>query len=846
MSVRPAFVVAARAAAHGRIPQRLARLLALAALFIALIACGGAAPASPVDPLSAMREAAAKSTNGEVVGRWLLGELLVPGGQAAQATRARAQLDALRPKAAGMFASLARAVDDEAHGRFQSAAAAHLDALVAARQSAHPDAPLVAWFCANHLLALRGSVSGLWDKARDVVEQTIRTPGKIGWRARGELVGWWTTDAFRGDSAPASDAKMESTEGNAKSEAAPSATPPEEKNTPDPDPRALRTSGRRKPADAAAVLHGCIKKARIAGPFGRRILSDNRKHFEAERPGPWPLVFPRDPRQKDAPRILPVERNGCVLRATEASGAGIFYVETFIDLPADREIIMSVQGALAVFVDDVEVLTRDTRHWGIWPRFGSRMRLQGGRHRILARIGGSETSIRVLTANGTPLGVDGSDDPTPPYALKAPERLPDPNALEPFLTALGVAPQPGVPASPPRDVADPIATYLAAYIAHVESQGDVSSVLIDPLVRDVDRATGPTLAMKAIFVEQDPIFPETVARDEMKDLRAKAAAKDPELWWPRFWLALDEADKVGVPEVAPKLVALANHFKEVPDIWKGLATVYGRMGWRAEHARAVKDTAARFPDDEGALTALLQLLEEQGNIAEADKVAERLRKLDPTSEIDFNRALARRDYRAAILELRKIAARRADRKDIALRIADLLTRAGAAGEAPIQKLEEALKKKPEDASTRLSLADARFAAGDKGALRQALVDAIQTGSDDGRLREAIELLEGTSELSPFRRDGRAIIREFEASGQTMPGTAARVLDYSALWVHQDGSSRMLEHQIIAIQSREAIQQHAEQRVPRGLVLKLRTVKRDGRTLEPEFVQGKPTVTMPHL
>ncbi|NUQ78856.1 MAG: hypothetical protein HUU21_35475, partial [Polyangiaceae bacterium] len=796
--------------------------------------------------LHAMREAAASSDSGEIVGRWLLGELLVPGGQAANAARARQKLDALRPKTSGMFASLARAVDDEAHGRFQSAAAAHLDALLAARASTHPDAPLVAWFAANHLLGLRGSVSGLWDKARDAVEQTIRTPGKIGWRARGELVGWWVTEAFRGDASPppAPEPKLEDSERT--DAAALPASADEEKDTPAPDPRALRTSGRRKPADAAAVLHGCIKKARIAGPFGHRVTIDNRKHFEAERPGPWPLVFPRDPRQKDAPRILPVERNGCLLRATEAAGAGIFYVETFIDLPAAREIIMSVQGALAVFIDDTEVLTRDTRQWGIWPRFGARVRLEGGRHRILARIGGSETSIRVVAPDGTPLGLAGSDDPTPPYALKAPERLPDPNALEPFLTALGVPPQPGVPSSPPRDVNDPIAVYLAAFLAHVESQEDVGSVLIDPLVRDVERATGPALAMKAIFVEQDPIYPETVARDEMKDLRAKAAAKDPELWWPRFWLALDEADKVGVPEVAPKLVALANHFREVPDIWKALAAVYGRMGWRAEHARAVKDTAARFPDDEGALTSLLQLLEEQGNIAEADKVAERLKKIDPDSEIDFDRAVARRDYRAAILELRKLAVRRADRKDIALRIADLLTRAGAAGAAPIQKLEEALKKKPEDAGARLALADARFASGDKGALRQALIDAIQTGSDDGRIREAIELLEGTSELSPFRREGRDTIREFEASGQTMPGTAARVLDYSAIWVHHDGSARMLEHEIIAIQSREAIQEHAEQRVPRGLVLKLRTVKRDGTTFEPEFVQGKPTVTMPHL
>ena len=79
----------------------------------------------------------------------------------------------------------------------------------------------------------------------------------------------------------------------------------------------------------------------------------------------------------------------------------------------------------------------------------------------------------------------------------------------------------------------------------------------------------------------------------------------------------------------------------------------------------------------------------------------------------------------------------------------------------------------------------------------------------------------------------------------MPGTAARVLDYSAIRVHEDGSARMLEHEIIGIQSREGIQEHAEQR-PRGVPLKIRTIKKDGRILEPEVIEGKPTVTMPHL
>jgi hypothetical protein len=80
----------------------------------------------------------------------------------------------------------------------------------------------------------------------------------------------------------------------------------------------------------------------------------------------------------------------------------------------------------------------------------------------------------------------------------------------------------------------------------------------------------------------------------------------------------------------------------------------------------------------------------------------------------------------------------------------------------------------------------------------------------------------------------------------MDGTAARVLDYSATWVHDDGSSEMLEHEIQKIQSEEAINSESETAPPSGLVLHLRVIKKDGRVLEPEPVAGKPTLTMPHL
>ena len=407
-------------------------------------------------------------------------------------------------------------------------------------------------------------------------------------------------------------------------------------------------------------------------------------------------MFKRDPLRLEAPRIHAVERFGCALRAPGAA-PGVYYVETYVDLPADREAIVAVQGAFAIFVDDVEVLTRDTLQWGIWPRFGARVRLEAGRHRIVARVAGPETSVRIETSSGTALGVVASDDPAPPYAITPPEVLPIPTCSTPSSSRSASRRRRACPGrSRSVDPEDPISRALAAYLAHVEGQDDVGAVLIHPLVADADRATGTALAMAAGFLEKDPIYPQSDARDRVKDVRATAAERDPELWWPRFWLLLDEADKSGAPEVTPKLAALADHFREVPDILKGLGAIYARIGWRAEHHRTVRLAAERFPDDGDALRELLRLDDEDGDVAGADKVAARIKQLEPESEVDFERAVERRDFPAARRELDRLGALRKDRRDIAARIADLITRAGASQES-MAKLEMAVLEKPEDA-----------------------------------------------------------------------------------------------------------------------------------------------------
>ena len=75
----------------------VAAALAVAALSMgagtAGVACGGASAnqggAASAAPIAGIRRDARDSDDGEEVGRWLLAELLAPGGDAAQAATAR-------------------------------------------------------------------------------------------------------------------------------------------------------------------------------------------------------------------------------------------------------------------------------------------------------------------------------------------------------------------------------------------------------------------------------------------------------------------------------------------------------------------------------------------------------------------------------------------------------------------------------------------------------------------------------------------------------------------------------------------------------------------------------------
>jgi tetratricopeptide (TPR) repeat protein len=750
--------------------------------------CGPSIDEAPPRTLADLRKDAKDASDKEVLGDWLFAELLAPGGDAQKAALARGKLGA---DGGGMRANTARALYDEIHGDPAKAADAYVAALTAASVSAEPEAPLYGWFATHHLLGLRGQVTGLYKRHAGTLNRLIDSPRNIGWRAAAELFDWSISDAYEhaeitGD---AHEALM-------------------------------------------AQRMGCATEVRIAGPFGHGVTADRRRSFEAER-APWPISWSRDPLRNTVPHVLSTKRHGCVVASTERVEDGIFYSETFVDVQGTRDIIIAAQGSIDVWVDDQRVGHRDTRDWGSWQKFGSAVRLGPGRHRILATTTNDAIQFRLLNPDGTAAKVATSTEARTAYGLSEMTPLPDPNAISAYVAA--------------REAKTPQLAALVSYLASVEGLNDVANVMMEPYVSREDAAP-LALELVASYTHSDPIYSEETRRKLEREIHTRALSRDPNLWYPSAWLTLDQAEQKGLVDTVEPIRKLSAQFPKAPALKEELASIYARLGWRAERMQALEELARTFPDDAGALRAYLTALDEDGSVQEADVVSERIMKLDPDSEIKLDRALARRDWKAAIEELHRLEKRRPERKDIAARIADVLARAGDPSDAA-KELEKALEKNPADSAARFRIADRAYAKGDLAALRHALAEAIQTGGKTSELRSAVELVEGASSLEPYRIDGKKTIDDFaawEKTGKHMDGIAARVLDYSALMVHEDGSSEMLEHEIMRIQSQEAIGKESEQKRPDGLVLRFRVVKPDGHVLEPQEVAGKPTMTMPHL
>ena len=118
---------------------------------------------------------------------------------------------------------------------------AMMRAVQAARDSDDPRAELLGWYATRQAVGFRSNDPKLWQRWKPFVQDALKRPGQLGFRARAELADWALSEAY--------------------------------------------AEGEKDLAGLSVKLHGCVKDMRLAGPFGRNAAPDLLRSFPAEAPG---------------------------------------------------------------------------------------------------------------------------------------------------------------------------------------------------------------------------------------------------------------------------------------------------------------------------------------------------------------------------------------------------------------------------------------------------------------------------------------------------------------------------------------------------------------------------------
>ncbi len=100
---------------------------------------------------------------------------------------------------------------------------------------------------------------------------------------------------------------------------------------------------------------------------------------------------------------------------------------------------------------------------------------------------------------------------------------------------------------------------------------------------------------------------------------------------------------------------------------------------------------------------------------------------------------------------------------------------------------------------------------------------------------------------PYRHDGTQAVRE-SVNDKSLSGSAVAILlSDRVLKIRSDGTASLYSHQVTRLLDHQSISRYGEVVLPPGSdLLELRTIKPDGRTVEPELTAQKPTISMPAL
>jgi tetratricopeptide (TPR) repeat protein len=577
--------------------------------------------------------------------------------------------------------------------------------------------------------------------------------------------------------------------------------------------RAARRAGDAQALDREASRRGCARAVFDAGALGPMPHLDLAGQAPAPAQTSW------------RPAIV----SGCrVVVATREGRPAAVRLRAAAEVPTGTyDLVLDYDGQAAVSVDGTVKFTH-----GSETRFGPRVSafplvVPAGRHDVEVRIaatGGRAELALVLM----------------PRADGAEVRFVDPRVGTP---GQGAAPGASLPpASQGPDEA--LLHYGLGFAAH--RSGDTDAALSAAAWLSARRRFAPGLALAGAIERDDPTRPAGVARDAARGLFRAALDADAGAARSAEALAAIELEDEHLRDAIDdaRLAARAAPRWWAPEVV--LAHALRARGLELDADQAL-DRAAGVggaPGDQPCLLveALLRRADDRRDLRAREDFEASLAKCDATSEVRLERLRARGDLGAEERALRTALALAPDRDDLGQDLAKVLGAQGRRKDA-VETLAALVRRSPDDPFLRVRLADAQAAAGQAHAARETALGAMALRPDSTEVRRMARALGVALPLDAFRLDGRAVIEAFEASRRRYAAPAVVVLDRSVERVFPNGATLTLTHEIVRVQSKDAIDRWAEVDVPAGAeVLTLRTHKPDGTTREPEEIAGKETVS----